>query len=171
MPAASGLYRKALAQELVVLLAQADSLSRDGAPGPANGAAAPVLRVLAALGAKADPIIAPLTLAPELRAAGYDPQLAPALVDPFVNLEIDAELAEACAPDVTLPGGARLSIEQTRALTAIDIDKGGDTRPPEALVTACLLEIARQLRLRGVGGMVVIDPPRLPAAALNRALD
>ena len=171
LPAASGLYRKSLAQELVALLAQADGLNRDGPPGPASGAAAPVLRVLTALGAKADPIIAPLTLAPELRAAGYDPQIAPALVDPFERLEIDAELAEACSPDVTLPGGARLSIEPTRALTAIDIDKGGDTRPPEGLVTACLIEIARQLRLRGVGGLIVIDPPRLPTSALNRALD
>lgn len=171
LPAATGLYRKALAQELSVLLAQADSLNRDGSPGPASGAAAPVLRVLSALGVQADPIIAPLTLAPDLRAAGYEAQFAPALVDPFARLEIEAELSEACTPEIVLPGGARLVIEPTRALTAIDIDKGGDPRAPEALVTACFIEIARQLRLRGIGGMIVIDPPRLPMAALNRALD
>ncbi|MFY8105746.1 MAG: ribonuclease E/G [Elstera sp.] len=172
LPAASGHYRKALAQDLAALLAQADSINRDGPPGPANGAASPLLRVLSALAVqKTEPILAPLTLAPELRAAGYSAETAPALVDPFARLEVEAELAEACAAEVEMPGGARLSIEPTRALVAIDIDKGGDSRAPEALVTACLVEIARHLRLRGLGGLIVIDPPRLPTAALNRALD
>jgi ribonuclease G len=172
LPAAAGVYRKALAQDLAVLLAQADAIKRDGPPGPANGAASPLLRVLGALSAQSvETILSPLTLAPELRAAGYAAQTAPALVDPFADLEIEAELIEACAAEVEMPGGARLSIEPTRALVAIDIDKGGDSRAPEALVTACLSEIARHLRLRGLGGLIVIDPPRLPTAALNRALE
>lgn len=75
-----------------------------------------------------------------------------------------ADAAEAEALEVLhpLPGGGLIAIEATRALTAVDVDlsdrKGGDAKRVtrqanlEALTTA-----ARLLRLKGLGGIVVID--------------
>ncbi|WP_091742905.1 ribonuclease E/G [Phenylobacterium immobile] len=61
-----------------------------------------------------------------------------------------------------LPGGGSLSIEPTRALTAIDVDlgerKGADSkRAARAANLAAIAESARLLRLKGLGGLVVID--------------
>lgn len=75
-----------------------------------------------------------------------------------------ADDAEADVLDVLydLPGGGVLSIEPTRALTAIDIDLGERKGQDAKRVTrqanhAALKEAARLLRLKGVGGIVVID--------------
>lgn len=62
----------------------------------------------------------------------------------------------------TLPGGGRLAIEPTRALTAIDVDlgdrPGADTkRVARAANFAAIAEGARLLRLKGLGGLVAID--------------
>ena len=60
------------------------------------------------------------------------------------------------APTVALPSGGSITIEATRALTAIDVDGG---RSPDHLRTnrEAAAEIARQLRLRNIGGTVVVD--------------
>lgn len=62
-------------------------------------------------------------------------------------------------PDAELPGGAWLSVEATRALVAIDVNSGGDFAPSATLRAniAAAHEIPRQLRLRGLGGKIVID--------------
>lgn len=69
---------------------------------------------------------------------------------------------EAGRPDVALPGGGTLTIETTRALTAMDVDSPDGERTAEATnrhaVTAC----ARALRLRNIGGLVVVDLLKLP---------
>jgi Rne/Rng family ribonuclease len=62
--------------------------------------------------------------------------------------------------EVPLPSGGRLSIEGTSALTAIDVDSGGGAAGPEAALTTNLeaaTEIALQLRLRELGGPIVVD--------------
>ncbi len=69
--------------------------------------------------------------------------------------EVDEALDAALAPVVALPGGGRLAIEPTLALTAIDVDSGGG-RPAEAN-RAAVEAIARQLRLRAIGGQVAVD--------------
>jgi hypothetical protein len=61
-----------------------------------------------------------------------------------------------------LPGGGSLAIEPTRALTAIDVDlgerKGADAkRVTRQANLAALAESARLLRLKGLGGLVVLD--------------
>ena len=62
-----------------------------------------------------------------------------------------------------LPGGARLSVEPTRALIAVDVDVGGASAGRDAKQArraanmAALRETARLLRLKGLGGNVVID--------------
>jgi Ribonuclease G/E len=73
--------------------------------------------------------------------------------------EAEAEALEILHP---LPGGGTLSIEPTRALTALDVDlgarKGGDAkRVTRQANLAALGAAARLLRLKGLGGIVVID--------------
>lgn len=75
-----------------------------------------------------------------------------------------ADLAqdEAMASDFPLPGGGRIWIEPTRALTAVDVDLGGRApAPPKKAARAAnleaLAEAARALRLKGLGGLVVVD--------------
>jgi Ribonuclease G/E len=75
-----------------------------------------------------------------------------------------ADSAEAEALEVLhpLPGGGEIAIEPTRALVAVDVDvgaRGGSDakRVTRAANLAALAEAARLLRLKGLGGLVVID--------------
>lgn len=73
--------------------------------------------------------------------------------------EAEAEAMEVLHP---LPGGGTLAIEPTRALTAIDVDlgerKGADAkRVARQANLLALKESARLLRLKGLGGLVVLD--------------
>ncbi|EPX82016.1 Ribonuclease, Rne/Rng family [Salipiger mucosus DSM 16094] len=67
-------------------------------------------------------------------------------------------------PLVPLPGGGSMCIEPTRALVAVDVNTGGDTSPAAGLKAnmAALRELPRQLRLRGLGGQVIVDPAPAP---------
>lgn len=62
--------------------------------------------------------------------------------------------------DAPLGGGASMSVEPTRALVAVDVNTGGDTSPAAGLKAnlAAARDLPRQLRLRGLGGQVVMDP-------------
>lgn len=79
--------------------------------------------------------------------------------DPVVS----AAFEDALRPEVTLPGGGQLYIERTRALTAADIDSAGRAMKGSAGARALSLnreaaaELARQILLRGLGGLVVLD--------------
>lgn len=76
-----------------------------------------------------------------------------------------AEAVEALlVPGVALPGGGTMWIEPTRALVAVDVNTGGDTSPAAALKAniAAARELPRQLRLRGLGGMVLVDFAPMP---------
>jgi ribonuclease E/ribonuclease G len=77
----------------------------------------------------------------------------PGLFDLYDLNDAIAALAE---PRVALPGGGSLVIEPTEALTAIDVNSGPEANPLTANLTAAK-EIGRQLRLRHIGGIVVID--------------
>lgn len=73
--------------------------------------------------------------------------------------QIDALLT----PRVAL-GEGHMMIEPTRALIAVDVNTGNDTSPAAALKAniAAARELPRQLRLRGLGGQVVIDFAPMP---------
>ena len=73
------------------------------------------------------------------------------------------EIAALASPVVALPGGASMSVEPTRALVAVDVNTGADTSPASGLKAnlAALRELPRALRLRGLGGQVVVDPAPL----------
>jgi len=69
-------------------------------------------------------------------------------------------LDDACEREIALSGGGSISIEKTRAMWVIDIDRGGIASGFEASLTACDV-IAKALRLRGIGGLIAIDFPNL----------
>jgi Ribonuclease G/E len=73
----------------------------------------------------------------------------------------DAAQDAALAVEHPLPGGGSIAVEPTRALTAVDVDLGGRTGDPRRIARAANLlavaEAARVLRLKGLGGLVVID--------------
>jgi Ribonuclease G/E len=74
----------------------------------------------------------------------------------------DAAEAEALETVFPLPGGGSVAIERTRALTAVDVDlgerAGGEAkRAARAANLAALTTAARVLRLKGEGGLVVVD--------------
>jgi ribonuclease G len=77
------------------------------------------------------------------------------------------------SPSVLLPGGARLHVEPTRALVAVDVDTGSDASPAAALKAnlAAARELPRQLRLRGLGGPVLVDFAPLPKKDRQRVAD
>ena len=92
------------------------------------------------------------------------------LPDPFETTGVDEQLEDALRPEVPLAGGGSLIIQATTALTAIDVN-GGGRRALEANLAATG-EIARQLRLRRIGGTVVVDFIDLPSrSARDRLLD
>lgn len=85
---------------------------------------------------------------------------------------VEEQLALATAPRVAIPGGGTLSVEQTRALVAIDVDSGEAGR--DGLGARAAREVARVLRLRDCLGAIVVDFPREGEAgrrATARALE
>lgn len=70
--------------------------------------------------------------------------------------------------DVPLGAQASMAVEPTRALVAVDVNTGGDTSPAAGLKAnlAAVRDLPRQLRLRGLGGQIVIDPA--PTAKKDR---
>jgi Ribonuclease G/E len=69
------------------------------------------------------------------------------------------EIAALASPLVPLPAGAFMAVEPTRALVAVDVNTGADASPAAALKAnlAALRALPRALRLRGLGGQVVVD--------------
>jgi len=70
--------------------------------------------------------------------------------------DLDEAIAALAKPRVALPDGGSVVIEPTEALTAIDVNAGPESNALSANLAAAK-EIARQLRLRHIGGIVVID--------------
>jgi len=91
------------------------------------------------------------------------------LVATAFSAEVEEEFAALSEAEVPLPGGGRLTIQVTRALTAIDVDAGSasgrDAGAARALNLAALAEAARQIRLRHLAGAILLDPAGLPARA------
>ncbi len=105
------------------------------------------------------------SVAPDLvpRLDKYEP-VAPEGPDVFAVHRIDEQLAKAMDRKVWLPSGGTLVIDRTEAMTVVDVNTGkftGSGGNLEETVTRNNLEsaeeIVRQLRLRDIGGIVVID--------------
>jgi hypothetical protein len=104
-----------------------------------------------------------LTPAPglEVRLAALAPGVA-VIAGPDAREVCDIAQDEALAVAHALPGGGTISMEPTRALVAIDVDIGARGGPDGRRAArqanlAAIIESARLLRLKGLGGLVVID--------------
>jgi ribonuclease E len=81
----------------------------------------------------------------------------------FSRFQIEHQIESAYSRQVTLPSGGAIVIDHTEALVAVDVNSGRSTKGSDieetALRTNCEAadEIARQLRLRDLGGLIVID--------------
>jgi hypothetical protein len=137
-----------------------------------------------------DPLRALAARYPEAPIEIDDPALIPSLrpdlggrlrsVTTAFTPAIEETVASLGETSVSLPGGAALHIQPTRALTAIDIDSGAMSAARQtksaaqaALNQAILPVLARQILLRNLGGAIVVDLAGMPArrrAALAPAL-
>ncbi len=81
----------------------------------------------------------------------------------FSRFQIETQIENAFERTVRLPAGGAIVIDQTEALTAIDINSAKATKGGDIEETAfntnleAAVEIARQLRIRDAGGLIVID--------------
>jgi ribonuclease E len=95
----------------------------------------------------------------------------------FSFYQAEKQLQEMFVPNVTLPSGGYLVINQTEALVAIDVNSGRSTREHNIEDTALRTnlessdEIARQLRLRDLAGLVVIDYIDMEEKRNNRSVE
>ena len=100
----------------------------------------------------------------------------------FDTAGLNAHIAALLQPEVPLPGGGRLRIEPVQTLTAVDVDAAGHAGAGPARTAlevdlAAAPEIVRQVRLRALSGLIVVDfleldtkdARRQVAAALQRA--
>lgn len=107
------------------------------------------------------------------QARGYLKTHAPALAERlevhtspdllFESAGVEAAIEEALNSRVELPRGGWFTVEHTEALTAIDVNSGDNMSEPDREHTALSTNlravgpIVRQLRLRDIGGMILID--------------
>jgi ribonuclease E len=95
----------------------------------------------------------------------------------FQRYQVETHLDALYSPTVTLPSGGYIVINQTEALVSIDINSGKATREHNIEDTATKTnleacdEIARQLRLRDLAGLVVIDFIDMEESRNNRAVE
>lgn len=153
--AAAGAEDGAIGAEIGELLALAEAVLSARPAQPACLVAAPGPRVLAAR---------------EWDGAETDDRPGA-----FERHDVSDAIAALRSPREALAGGGAIFVEPTRALVAVDVNTGGDFSPAAGLKAniACARALPRALRLRGLGGQIVIDPapmPRRDRAAFENAL-
>ena len=95
----------------------------------------------------------------------------------FARSGIEAQLDRMLQPQVTLKSGGYIIINQTEALVAIDVNSGRSTREHSIEDTALQTnleaaeEVARQLRLRDLAGLIVIDFIDMEENRNNRSVE
>ena len=95
----------------------------------------------------------------------------------FTRYQVESQLDGLFTPTVTLPSGGYIVMNQTEALVSIDINSGKATREHNIEDTAlktnleAAVEIARQLRLRDLAGLIVIDFIDMEENRNNRAVE
>jgi len=81
----------------------------------------------------------------------------------FARYQIEEQISQLSSNTVTLPSGGSIVLDQTEALVAIDVNSGKMGGEQDVEATAhrvnleAAVEVARQLRLRDMGGLIVID--------------
>lgn len=127
----------------------------DGAPGLALAAPDPLERVVAAL----DDGLMPILMS-GARLAGFGGRIEalPIGQEAFAHFGLDEYVDEALLPSVALPSGGRLHIDQTRLGVTLDVDTSGAKDATRTAIEA-MTAAARQIRLRNLSGLILIDPP------------
>ncbi len=77
--------------------------------------------------------------------------------EPVSNAEMDEIIDEALLPDVVLACGGELHIERTKVCWTIDVDSGKSTDALKDVNKKACSEIARQIRLKNMGGLILVD--------------
>jgi len=81
----------------------------------------------------------------------------------FTRFQIESQIESAFQREVRLPSGGSITIDHTEALVSIDVNSAKSTKGGDIEETALMTnleaanEVARQLRLRDIGGLIVID--------------
>ena len=141
---------------------------------------------IAAMRALAEQVLADTNGGPELLVEGAgaqetawrdwaEPAPDEVLTGEFEDLGILDMIDALLTPRVDLQTDGHMMIEPTRALLAVDVNTGGDTSPAAGLKAniAAARDLPRQLRLRGLGGQIVIDfapMPKRDRAVLDQVL-
>jgi ribonuclease E len=95
----------------------------------------------------------------------------------FTRYQIESQIESAYSHKVNLPSGGSLVIDHTEALVSVDINSARSTRGGDIEATArntnleAAEEIARQLRLRDIGGLIVIDFIDMESQQNQRAVE
>jgi len=95
----------------------------------------------------------------------------------FTRFQIESQIESAYAHKVQLPSGGSIVIDYTEALVSIDINSARATRGSDIETTAtntnleAAEEIARQLRIRDIGGLIVIDFIDMESAKNQREVE
>ncbi|MEJ2123826.1 MAG: Rne/Rng family ribonuclease [Alphaproteobacteria bacterium] len=95
----------------------------------------------------------------------------------FTRYEVERQLNAMFSPQVTLPSGGYIVINQTEALVAVDVNSGKATREFSIEDTALKTnleaaeELSRQLRLRDLAGLIVVDFIDMEEKRNNRAVE
>jgi ribonuclease G len=147
-----------------------------------------VARDISEMRALAEAVLADVAGAPELLVEGASAQETAwrDWADPAPDEVVDTPgsfadhglleiIEELCMPRVALSSGGHMMIEPTRALVSIDVNTGADTSPAASLKAniAAARDLPRQLRLRGLGGQIVVDfapMPKKDRAILDQVL-
>lgn len=129
---------------------------------------------IAAMRDLAQAVLADLAGGPELLVEGAgahetawrdwaDPEPDAVVEGGFADHGVVEMIDALLAPRVAL-GEGHMMIEPTRALVAVDVNTGADTSPAASLKAniAAARELPRQLRLRGLGGQIVVDFAPMP---------
>ncbi len=135
------------------------------------------LRVKAESWADKGPVLSLADMSPDVPRPGVPHRHADSHDDPFVRgvdvvatlreragrSQVEAAIEEAGQRSTSIPGGGDIAIDATRAMTTVDVDAGDRSASADGDVFALDLnlaaaeEAARQISLRGIGGLVVID--------------
>lgn len=112
----------------------------------------------AALTKQAPPVAGAHLTAAETARREWDGALTDA-PDAFETHGIWQVIQELSSPDIPLPSGGSMVVEATRALVAVDVNTGGQFSPGAAMTAnvEAVRELPRHLRLRGLGGQIVVD--------------
>lgn len=136
-----------------------------------------IVEDIAAMRGLAEAVLADMSGPPELLVDGpsshdlafrdwLDPAVDDADTEPesFERHGVTEALEALRGPKVALEAGAHMMIEPTRALVSVDVNTGPDTSPAASLKAniAAARDLPRQLRLRGLGGQVVVDFAPMP---------